>query len=78
MSHLIVEVPSIDRLEDSGLLGNHRAFWPAASDSYAGRTITELASIPGTLPDGPGYVHLDLVNWQADAVPSRPLWFPCS
>ena len=27
IQHLIVDIPSIDRMNDNGILGNHRIFW---------------------------------------------------
>ncbi len=86
--HLVVTLPSIDRLEDAGMLTAHRIFFglpnrseqvrlPLVSDSQRPQaTVTELAQIPGTLQSGPGFLQIQAPALQGDAVPSRPLWFP--
>ena len=32
IQHLVVDIPSIDRMEDDGILGNHRIFWSSHDD----------------------------------------------
>ena len=53
--HLIVEDVSIDPEDDGGRFEAHRAWWglePGASIGRSARTITELATIPASAPDG--------------------------
>lgn len=83
IEHLIIDLPSVDRLQDEGRLTAHRVFFglPAGSTRLAdaarpAATITELAGIPATLPSGPGAVQIQIPDWTGDAVPSRPLWLP--
>jgi arylformamidase len=80
--HLIVDTPSIDRARDEGRLTAHRIFFglPRAATALsaatrANATVTELAFIPDTVPDGPGLVELQVPALCGDAVPSRPLWY---
>mgnify|MGYP000249074267 CR=1 FL=1 len=82
IEHLVVELPSIDRGHDGGRLCGHRLFFglPPGSTRLAeakrpGCTITEFASVPATLPDGPCALQLTLPHLAGDAVPSRPLVF---
>ncbi len=82
IEHLVVELPSIDRGHDGGRLCGHRLFFglPPRSTRLAeatrrGCTITEYASVPATLPDGPCALQLTLPHLAGDAVPSRPLVF---
>lgn len=86
--HLVVDLPSLDRLEDGGMLTAHRIFFglppraeqvrlPVVSDARRPQaTVTELARIPDTLQTGPGFLQIQAPALQGDAVPSRPLWFP--
>lgn len=80
--HLLVDLPSLDRRDDGGLLGAHRAFFdvPARAVRIHGppprRTITELVAVDALIADGMYALLLQLAPIIADAVPSRPLLFP--
>jgi arylformamidase len=83
IEHLVTDLPSVDRLEDEGLLTAHRIFFglPAGSTELAAAarafaTITELAGFPAALQDGPCAVQIQIPAWSGDAVPSRPLYLP--
>lgn len=83
VEHLLVDVPSVDRMNDGGHLLAHRAFWglPAGdTDSTHARrpraTITELIYVPEQINDGHYLLSLQLAPFVADATPSRPLLFP--
>ena len=80
--HLVVDVPSIDRAHDEGRLTAHRIFFglPAGAAQLgaatrASATVTELAFIPDTVPDGPCLLELQVPPLSGDAVPSRPLLY---
>jgi arylformamidase len=77
VQHLIVDIPSIDRLADEGKLTNHHLFWqvPRGGSSASRRTVTELAYIDNTVPDGRYVLNLCLAPMLADATPSRPLLY---
>jgi kynurenine formamidase len=56
--HLLVDLPSIDRIFDDGKLLNHRLFWNVAPGSFEvgpktriKNTITELIYVPNEVPD---------------------------
>lgn len=81
-AHLLVDLPSIDRLYDEGKLANHRTFWNVASKSREvnpatriNSTITELVYVPSEVPDGNYLLNLQIAPWDADAAPSRPVLF---
>lgn len=83
IEHLVTDLPSVDRLQDEGRLTAHRLFFGLpdgstnlAETARAHATITELASFPAALPDGPCAVQLQIPAWSGDAVPSRPLYLP--
>ena len=82
VKHLIVDLPSIDRLYDNGMLVNHRIFWNIDQGSFeltasARRnvTITELAYIPNNIEDGMYILNLQIAPFSSDASPSRPILF---
>ena len=81
--HLLVDLPSIDRLYDDGKLANHRIFWnvePGSrevnSATRINSTITELIYVPNEVQDGEYLLNLQIAPWDADAAPSRPVLFP--
>jgi arylformamidase len=83
IEHLVTDLPSVDRLEDDGMLTAHRIFFglPERSTNLAAAcrahcTITELAQFPQHLLDGPCALQLQIPAFSGDAVPSRPLHLP--
>jgi arylformamidase len=80
--HLLVDLPSIDRLFDEGKLANHRIFWnvePGSREANAATrinaTVTELIYVPNHVEDGEYLLNLQIAPWDADAAPSRPILF---
>ena len=70
VKHLLVDIPSIDKANDGGRLGNHRLFF------RQGDTISELLYIPDNILDGFGFLQIQIPNWSLDSAPSRPIFFP--
>lgn len=86
VQHLLVDLPSVDREDDHGLLSNHRVFWdihgdegrhaPLPHDHPAhGRTITEMICAPQDQPDTIAVLNLQIPRWRLDAAPSWPRLF---
>ena len=81
-THLLIDLPSMDREEDGGGLLAHRAFWnvdrafegPAGKVERAHCTITELAFF-GPIPDGLYALSLNVAPVELDAAPSRPVFY---
>ena len=88
VKHLLVDLPSIDRIFDGGKLSNHRIFWNVAQGSFEINqetrrfsTITELIYVPPKIVDGEYLLNLQIAPFSSDAAPSRPLLFlsePCA
>lgn len=83
IEHLIVDLPSLDRMQDDGALAAHRAFFglPAGSTRLADAqraqcTVSELAYVPDALADGFWLLWIQVPQLAGDAVPSRPLLYP--
>ena len=79
IDHLVVDLPSIDRMSDNGILGNHRIFWGDGSNPKGEvnpnsiNTITELAYIRDEVIDGFYFLNIQIPHFQCDAAPSRPI-----
>ena len=76
--HLLIDLPSIDREEDDGLLVAHRAFWDYPNQIDLKRTITELIFVPDYIKDGFYLLNLSPANINNDASPSRPVLYKLS
>ena len=83
VEHLLVDLPSVDRLHDDGLLSNHRIFWniqagshDATDDQFHHKTITEMIYVPNEVKDGEYLLNLQLPRLNLNAVPSNPLLIP--
>lgn len=78
--HLLVDMPSIDRLFDDGKLSNHRIFWNVDQGSFEvnensriNSTITELIYVPNEVEDGEYLLNLQIAPFESDCAPSRPI-----
>jgi len=79
-AHLLVDMPSVDRLNDDGKLSNHHIFWGVEQGSNdvpeaSAKTITELIFVPDEITDGAYLLDLNIGNIHSDAVPSRPVLY---
>lgn len=81
--HLLIDSPSVDRLDDGGELLSHRAYWGLepgvdvlTSSARVEATITEMIEAPDTLPDGHYLISIGAPALAIDATPSRPVLFP--
>lgn len=81
IEHIIVDLPSIDRMSDNGILGNHRIFWGdglnpnCKVNPNSEKTITELVYINNSIEDGFYFLNIQIPHFVCDAAPSRPLLF---
>ncbi len=82
VKHLLVDMPSIDRIFDEGKLSNHRIFWNVEQsafelneESLIQNTITELIYVPNEIADGNYLLNLQIAPFASDASPSRPILF---
>jgi kynurenine formamidase len=80
IEHLLVDLPSVDKMDDGGALLNHRIFWgiepgQKETESPSSKTITELVFIPSSIKDGLYFLNLQVPSMNLDAVPSRPVLY---
>lgn len=80
--HLLVDMPSLDRIFDEGKLANHRIFWnvePGSRETNSATrrhsTITEMIYVPNDIGDGEYLLNLQIAPFETDASPSRPVLF---
>ncbi len=71
IKHLLVDLPSVDREVDGGVLACHHAFWQYPHNTRKDCTITELIYVPDTLEDGFYLLQLQPPNFQLDAFASK-------
>ncbi len=81
--HLLVDLPSVDRMYDEGLLTNHHLFWNVpegrhalTADSFQEKTITEMIFVEDHISDGQYLLNLQIPSFSGDAAPSRPIILP--
>jgi len=82
VEHLVLDIPSLDRLHDDGLLTCHHLFWQviegshqAGPNSLLHKTITEMAYIDDEIEDGFYFINLQIPAFINDAAPSRPVLY---
>jgi kynurenine formamidase len=81
VEHLLVEFPSIDRLDDGGRLTNHHKFWNIDQESknlveaWPSKTITEMIEISSSIDDGLYLLSIQAPPVRTDAMLSRPVLF---
>lgn len=75
VKHLLIDLPSVDKEQDNGVLAFHHGFWGVPKKPDFERTITEFIYVPETVIDGAYFLNLQVAPFENDAAPSRPLLF---
>ncbi len=85
VEHLLLDLPSVDKMYDEGLLTNHHLFWNVAEGTHEltgvtqrNKTITEMVFVPDEIADGRWLLNIQIPDFVSDAAPSRPILFPLS
>lgn len=76
VKHLLIDLPSVDRESDGGVLAFHHSFWGVPEKLDRERTITELIYVDNKIPDGEYVLNLQVAPFENDASPSRPVLYP--
>lgn len=76
IDHLLLDLPSVDREEDDGVLAAHHTFWQYPHQPRKNATITELCYLPDHLKDGLYLLNLQITSILLDASPSKPVLYP--
>lgn len=75
IKHLLIDLPSIDKEEDQGLLLAHHAFWQYPHQTRIDATITELIYVPNEIVDGLYLLNIQAIKIESDAVPINPVLY---
>ena len=79
VQHLLVDMPSVDRLFDEGILSAHNIFWETKDKKFniksSKKTITEMIFVSDKIKDGKYLLNLQFAPFMADASPSRPILY---
>jgi kynurenine formamidase len=81
IKHLLIDLPSVDKEHDGGMLSAHKAFWNVKNiktlneDARKDATITELIYVPNEIEDGKYILNLMIASFENDATPSKPILY---
>lgn len=75
IKHLLLDLPSVDRESDGGLLDAHHEYWQVRENINHERTITELIYADDSISDGLYLLELQVAPFKNDASPSRPVLY---
>ncbi|WP_027138390.1 cyclase family protein [Gaetbulibacter saemankumensis] len=75
VKHLLIDLPSIDREQDDGLLLAHNAFWNTSGEMRMDATITEFIYVSNKVDDGTYFLNLQIAPFENDATPSKPILY---
>lgn len=81
IQHLLIDLPSVDKEHDGGLLLAHKAFWNVKNvtklnaDACLNCTITELIYVNDAILDGSYFLNLQIASFENDASPSKPVLY---
>lgn len=75
IKHLLIDLPSVDRERDDGVLAAHHAFWDVHGKIRLDATITEFIYVPNSIEDGPYLLNLQIAPFENDASPSKPVLY---
>ncbi|GGW54902.1 kynurenine formamidase [Winogradskyella epiphytica] len=75
IKHLLIDLPSVDKENDDGLLLAHNAFWNTSGKLRLDATITEFIFVPNDVEDGKYMLNLQIAPFENDATPSKPILY---
>jgi kynurenine formamidase len=75
IQHILIDLPSVDKEKDDGVLAFHHTFWSVPESPDKTRTITEFIFVPDQIEDGDFLLNLQVAPFENDASPSRPVLY---
>lgn len=75
VKHLLIDLPSVDKERDEGLLLSHHAFWNTSGKIRLDATITEFIYVSNKIKDGAYFLNLMIAPFENDASPSKPVLY---
>lgn len=75
VKHLLIDLPSVDREQDNGILAAHHLFWNYPEQANTERSITEFIYVNNSIKDGSYLLNLQIAPFENDASPSKPILY---
>jgi len=75
VTHLLIDLPSVDRENDHGLLVAHKTFWNYPEQPILDKTITELIFVDNAIKDDTYILQIQIISLENDASPSKPILY---
>ena len=75
VKHLLIDLPSVDKEKDDGLLLVHNSFWNTKGKIRTEATITEMIFVPNRIKDGTYFLNIQIAPFENDASPSKPVLY---
>jgi len=75
IAHVLIDLPSVDKEKDNGVLAAHKGFWNFDGELRNEATITEFIFVDNAIEDGSYFLNLQVAPFENDASPSRPVLY---
>jgi len=75
IEHLLIDLPSVDKEIDGGVLAAHHEFWNYPAEPQLHKSITELIYVPNDIMDGTYILQFQIAPFENDASPSKPILY---
>lgn len=75
IQHLLIDMPSVDKEVDGGILEAHHIFWQYPHNTQFHKTITEFIYVPNEVFDGTYILNIQIASFENDASPSKPVLY---
>lgn len=75
IDHLLIDLPSVDKEVDGGVLASHHIFWQYPHNTQFHKTITEFIYVPNEIYDGTYILNIQIASFENDASPSKPVLY---
>jgi kynurenine formamidase len=75
VKHLLIDLPSVDKEKDDGMLLAHKAYWNFNGKQRLDATITEFIYVKKSVEDGTYLLNLQIASFVNDASPSKPVLY---
>lgn len=75
VEHVLIDMPSVDKESDGGILASHHIFWQYPHNTQLNKTITEMIYVPNDVYDGTYILNIQIASFENDASPSKPVLY---
>ena len=75
IDHLLIDLPSVDKEVDGGVLASNHILWQYPFNTQFHKTITEFIYVPNEVFDGTYLLNIQIASFENDASPSKPILY---